>query len=160
MWKVAPSFPVINGRQYDVADGPAALLPSGNVLVMASPGVFKTPSHFFVFNGTNLDEVADTPNAASLSSYQGFMLVLPTGEIMFNSRLGDIELDKDTGVIAPNIAPVITTVPTTLVAGVSYVLSGTQLNGVSHRRRLWRRLPVGHELPAGPDDPPFVSRCS
>lgn len=131
IWKVAPSFPVINGKQYDSADGPAALLPSGNVLVMASPGVFQTPSHFFVFNGTNLTQVADTPNAASLSSYHGFMLVLPTGQIMFNSRLGDIELYTDTGVIAPNIAPVITKVPTTLVAGVSYVLSGTQLNGVS-----------------------------
>lgn len=130
-WTAAPSFPVINGKQYDVADGPAALLPSGNVLVMASPGVFQTPSHFFVFDGTTLTQVADTPNAASLSSYYGFMLVLPTGQIMFNSRLGDIELYTDTGVIAPNIAPVITQVPTSLVAGTSYMLSGIQLNGVS-----------------------------
>lgn len=125
IWKAAPSFPVINGQQYDSADGPAALLPSGHVLVMASPGVFQTPSHFFVFDGTTLTQVADTPNAASLASYQGFMLVLPTGEIMFNSRSRDIELYKDTGVIAPNIAPVITQVPTSLVAGVSYMLSGT-----------------------------------
>jgi hypothetical protein len=130
-WEVAPSFPVINGKQYDVADGPAAPLPSGNVLVMASPGVYQTPSHFFVFNGATLTQVADTPNAASLSSYFGFMLVLPNGEIMFNSRFRDIELYTDTGVIAPNSAPVITHVPTSLVAGNSYLLSGKQLNGVS-----------------------------
>ena len=130
-WTAAPDFPVIRGRQYDVADGPAALLPSGKVLVAASPGVSKTPTHFFVFDGANLNRVADTPNAARLSSYYGFMILLPTGQVMFNSRHGDIELFTDTGGIPPNIAPVITLVPTSLVASQSYVLSGKQLNGVS-----------------------------
>jgi hypothetical protein len=131
-WNAAPNFPVINGLRYDVADGPAALLPSGKVLVAASPGVnSQTPTHFFVFDGAKLQQVADTPNAASLSSYFGFMIVLPTGQVMFNSRFGDIELFTDTGGLAANIAPVITQVPTLLVAGKSYVLTGKQLNGVS-----------------------------
>jgi hypothetical protein len=131
-WKAATDFPVANGPQYDVADGPAALLPSGKVLVAASPGVIpRTPTHLFVFDGAKLQQVADTPNAASLSSYFGFMIVLPTGQVMFNSRFGDIELFTETGGIAPNIAPIITQVPTLLVAGKSYVLSGKQLNGVS-----------------------------
>jgi hypothetical protein len=51
---VAGDFPAGPGAShYAVADGPACLLPNGNVLVMASPvyptnppGVFNTPSHF------------------------------------------------------------------------------------------------------------------
>jgi hypothetical protein len=93
-WTPAKDFPMIGGLQYDASDGPAALLPSGNVLVMASPGVdHQTPAHFFLFDGKTKTlqqtAVVDTPNAASLSSYYGYMVVLPTGQVMFNSRLGD-----------------------------------------------------------------------
>jgi hypothetical protein len=130
-WKAGPDFPVINGLQYDVADGPASVLPSGNVLVAASPGVFKTPTHFFVFDGTKLTKVADTPNATRISSFEGFMLVLPTGQVMFNSRMGDIELYTDTGRIASGAAPEITAVRRSLVAGERYPFYGLQLNGVS-----------------------------
>lgn len=131
-WKAGPDLPVINGLQYTIADGPAALLPSGKVLIAASPGVLQKPTHFFVFDGTTLQQVADTTNAASLTSYYGFMIVLPTGQVMFNSRYGDIELYTDTGVIAPNSAPEITSpVPSPLVAGKSYVLYGKKLKGVS-----------------------------
>jgi hypothetical protein len=92
-WAIGPNFPTPGGVQYAVADGPAALLPSGKVLLMASPGVdHKPPAHFYVFDGKALQPVADTPNAAKLSSYYGYMIVLPTGQVMFNSRLGDIEL--------------------------------------------------------------------
>jgi hypothetical protein len=86
----AMDFPLVPGQTYHyaVADGPASLLPNGNVLVMASPvtnltcnnpppppppqcGVFNTPSLFFEFDGTTLTQVADSPNAASFISYQG-----------------------------------------------------------------------------------------
>src|SRR5204862_3253172 len=84
----AGDFPLVPGQTYHyaVADGPASLLPNGNVLVMASPVLltnppFSTPSHFFEFDGTNLTQVADSPNAASFISYQGAMLLLPTGEV-------------------------------------------------------------------------------
>jgi hypothetical protein len=136
-WTAGPDFPVINGLRFDVADGPAALLPSGKVLIAASPGINQSPTHFFVFDGTTLKQVADPPNAASLQSYYGFMIVLPTGQVMFNSRLGDIELFTDTspdtgGIAGARTAPVITLpVPTSLVAGKNYVLRGKQLNGMS-----------------------------
>jgi hypothetical protein len=130
-WIAAPSFPQIDGKLYQVADGPGATLPSGDVLVMASPGVYETPSHFFLFSGTKLTQVADTPNAADLSSFYGMMLVLPTGQVMFNSRDGDIELYTETAKPNAAWAPTITHVATHLVAGDSYVLSGKQLNGLT-----------------------------
>lgn len=131
-WKAGPDFPVIGGLHYAAIDGPAALLPSGKVLVAASPGPEQqTPTHFFVFDGTRLDQVGDTLNAAKLSSYYGYMILLPTGQVMFNSRFGDVELFTETGHIEHHIRPVITQVPTSLVAGKSYALSGKQLNGLS-----------------------------
>src|SRR5213076_2334242 len=89
----AGDFPVGPGAShYAVADGPASLLPNGNVLVMAGPvyptkppGVFNRPSHFFEFDGTNLTQVADSPNAASFISYQGRMLLLPSGEVLLTA---------------------------------------------------------------------------
>jgi hypothetical protein len=130
-WAAAPSFPVIGGAQYDVADGASAVLPDGNVLVDASPGVYQTPVHFWEFDGTNLTQVADTPNAPNLSSFDGFMIVLPTGQVMFNDRVGSIEFYNSTG--APKAAwlPVITSVPTTLTHGSSYTVSGKQLGGLT-----------------------------
>jgi hypothetical protein len=143
-WKAGPDLPMINGLQYVVADGPAALLPSGNVLIAASPSTnvlgpksdfFKTPTHFFVFDRIKLTQVADTPNATRISSFEGFMLVLPTGQVMFNSRMGDIELyteiGTETGLIAHNTAPEIIEVRRSLVAGGTYAIQGRQLNGVS-----------------------------
>lgn len=153
-WMEGPQFPAVGGVQYAIADGPAALLPSGKVLLMASPGVnHQPPAHFFLLDGMSWSQIADPKNAANLSAYYGYMIVLPTGEVMFNSRLGDIELYRDTGAIAANAAPVIAapfaaasptisprtgpfpteclSIPTTLVAGQSYCIPGRQLNGVS-----------------------------
>src|SRR5664279_1814621 len=63
------------------------------------------------------------------------MLVLPTGQVMFNSRMGDIELyteiGTETGLIAHNTAPEIIKVRRSLVAGGTYAIQGRQLNGVS-----------------------------
>jgi hypothetical protein len=130
-WTKGPMFPKIGGLQYSAADGPAALLPSGNVLVAASP-INQAPTHFFVFNGSSLAMDCDTANSAKLQSYYGFMIVLPTGQVMFNSRLGDVELYTEPEGGAPPPAPSnISLTNTTLIRGGSYGLSGTQLNGVS-----------------------------
>jgi hypothetical protein len=130
-WARGPMFPTIRRLQYSAADGPAALLPSGNVLVAASP-INQTPTHFFVFDGSTLTMVSDTANSAQLKSFYGFMIVLPTGQVMFNSRLGDIELYTETGGTGTPPAPSnISLTNTTLTPGCGYGLSGTQLNGVS-----------------------------
>ena len=61
-WTSGPDFPVIPGLgQLDVADGPAALLPNGHVLVSASPGLFNAPLYLFDFDGQSLTQVATPP---------------------------------------------------------------------------------------------------
>ena len=46
-WKAGPNFPKVNGQFVGIGDGPGALLPNGNVLIMASPGVFGQWSRVF-----------------------------------------------------------------------------------------------------------------
>jgi hypothetical protein len=130
-WSAGPSFPVIGGQQYDVADGPAAVLPDGDVLVTASPGDYTAPSHVFDFNGSTLTEVTDPPNAANVASNDVFMMVLPTGQVLYNDRVGDFVVYNPTGSANSAWLPSISAVPATLTAGRSYTLSGKQLNGLT-----------------------------
>jgi hypothetical protein len=130
-WSAGPTFPVIGGLQYDSADGAAAVLPDGQVLVDVSPGVYQTPTHFFKFDGTTLTRVVDPPNAASLSSYDGFMMMLPSGEVLFNDRIGDMEVYSDGKPAKAAWQPVIDSVPTSVAPGGTYLLSGKQLNGLT-----------------------------
>jgi hypothetical protein len=130
-WAKAPDFPVILGRKYSVNDGPGAPLPSGQVLVAASAGVYEGPTHFFLFNGTTLARIADNYNAADLASNYVFMMVLPTGEILVNSRLGDVEVYDGAGNPQSAWLPTVSAVPGVLAPGKTYRLSGTQLNGRS-----------------------------
>jgi len=102
-WSVGPDFP--NGL--DVADGPAALLPTGNVLVNTSPGIFNTPAVFFEFDGTKLNPVAGPPNASIDSSFFGNMLVLPTGQVLFTDFSNDIEIYTPSGTYNSAWAPAI-----------------------------------------------------
>ena len=129
-WSAGPSFPVIGGLQYDIADGPSAVLPNGDVLSGAGPGYANQPEHFFDFNGTSLLQVTDPPGAASLSTYYTYMLVLPTGQVL--CRLGGaLELYTGSGSPLSTWRPKITTVPTTLAHGATYTVSGRQLNGLT-----------------------------
>jgi hypothetical protein len=130
-WSAAPDFPKVGLQQLDIADGPAALLPNGNVLCMTSPGVFKSGVHFFEWNGTNFTEVAKTPNSPSNTSFYGRMLVLPTGQILLTDGSTDVELYASPGSPNPAWAPTITRVLATLTHGLTFALKGTQLNGFS-----------------------------
>ncbi len=131
LWTAGPDLPVIGGHKYQSADGPSAVLPSGRVLVDASPGVYQTPAHFFVFTGSSFVQVADPPNASRQSSYDGFMMVLPTGQILFNDRIGDLEVYTDDRPAKSNWLPVITAVPTIMSRGATHTVSGEQLDGLT-----------------------------
>jgi hypothetical protein len=126
-WIPGPDFP----GTLDIADGPASLLPSGNVLCAASPGIFNRPTHFFEFDGTSLTEVPKTPNANSKTSYEGRMLLLPTGEVLFTDGSSDVEIYTAAGSADSSWAPVIVRVPARIRAGGSYIIKGKQLNGLS-----------------------------
>lgn len=130
-WSSAPSFPVIGGQQYDEADGPAAVLSDGSVLLDASPGDYNMPVQFFVYNGKTMKEITNPPNAADQSSYFGYMLVLPTGQVLFNDRAGQMEVYTAGGTPKASWLPTITSVASTLAAGGTYTVSGKQLNGLT-----------------------------
>ena len=127
-WTAGPKLP---GNQ-DSADGAASILPDGNVLFDASPGVFNSPTHFFVWNGSTITQVADTAEASFDSSYVTRFVVLPTGQVMFDDGTGDIEIFNADQTANSSWAPTITSISsTTLNGGSTYSLKGTQLSGRS-----------------------------
>jgi hypothetical protein len=126
-WAAGPDFP--NGL--DIADGPAALLPDGNVLVDTSPGFGNLPTFFFEWDGTNLNPVPGPPLAPTDSSYFGNMLILPTGQILFTDFSNDIEIYTAQGTYNPALAPRIQKAPSTVTPGGSYLISGHYFNGFS-----------------------------
>jgi hypothetical protein len=128
-WSVGPSLPSIGGLQYDSADGAAATLPNGQILVDASPGDYTPPTHFFLFDGTSFTQIADPANAPNESSTRGRMLVLPTGQVMYDDGIAT-QIYTPTGAPAAAWRPVIATVKTTLLPGSTNTLSGTQLAGL------------------------------
>jgi hypothetical protein len=127
LWSAGPTFP--NGL--GVADGPAALLPNGNVLVDASP-FFNPPSQFFEFNGSSLIAVSAPPNT-NVPSYFGRMLVLPTGQILFTHGSNQIQIYTPTGTYQSAWRPTISSsLPNTLNPGsINNFINGTQFNGLS-----------------------------
>jgi len=78
-WTPGPDFPDNLG----IADGPAAVLPNGKVLLETGPLIFQPPSVFFEWDGESLTQVPAPPGADIDPSYVGNMLVLPTGEILW-----------------------------------------------------------------------------
>jgi hypothetical protein len=129
-WTPTVDFP--NGN--DVADGPASLMPDGNILVMASPGVFQGVITIFIFNGSTFTQAPDTESSRSHQSWEIRTLLLPTGEVMYlvaDGRTKDVELATTTGRPDPAWAPRIRSVRSTLTRGNTYRVSGTQFNGLS-----------------------------
>lgn len=131
VWSAAPSFPVIHATQYDISDGPGAVLPDGDVLVAASrgPNQNRKPEHFFLFAGSSLTQVPDAPNDANVISWQTSMLVLPTGQVLVDN---DGTLYVYTGGGTPNSSwePDIGSIPGTVEPGGTYTVTGTQLDGL------------------------------
>ena len=128
LWSAGPIFP--NG--VGVADGPAALLPNGNVLVDASP-FFNPPSQFFEFDGASLISEPAPPNT-NVPSYFGRMLVLPTGQILFTHGSNQIQIYTPIGTYQSAWQPTISSssLPSTLNPGsVNNSVFGTQFNGLS-----------------------------
>ena len=131
-WAAGPFFPVTGGfNNLDIADGPACLLPNGNVLCGASPGVFNNPTFFFEFDGTHLNQVPATPRSSGNPSYVGNMLMLPSGQVMYTDFSSDVEIYTPIG--SPNNAwrPTISSCPTTVMSGQKYAIQGKQFNGLS-----------------------------
>ncbi|HVO79312.1 MAG TPA: kelch repeat-containing protein [Terriglobales bacterium] len=130
-WAAGPDFPKAGSQQLDMADAPAALLPNGHVLCDTSPGIFQNGVRFFEFDGTKFIRVPGTPDSRTNTSFEGRMLVLPTGQILFADGTKDIEIYTASGNPDPAWAPTIHSFPSTITRGGTFTISGTQLNGLS-----------------------------
>lgn len=107
-WSVGPDFP----RGDNAGDSFAVLLTNGDVLVEGDTGTS------YVFNGTTFTAGPAVP---------GSLMMLPTGEVL----VAGSEVYISTGTYSPAWAPAIRTVPSTVVRGSTYKISGTQFNGLS-----------------------------
>jgi hypothetical protein len=135
-WSQGPDFPHDkNGKLFQAFDAPAVLLPNGKVLCTAGPvetdGWAGKPSHCYEFDGTSLVAVPDPPNAATRSTWELRMLLLPNGEVLLSARSNDIRVYQPDGAPDPSWAPEITSAPSSVAPGNSYTLHGRQLNGLS-----------------------------
>src|SRR5271157_1849710 len=129
-WSVGPT--PANGL--DQADGPAALEPNGKVLAMLSPGLFQSGCQFVEYDpvANTLTNAANPADCPADSSYDGHLMVLPTGQIMFTDFSGTVEIYTPAAGVVSGVAPTITLVSSTINSpSTDNALSGTQLNGLT-----------------------------
>jgi hypothetical protein len=105
----------------DAADASAALLPSGHVLVASTLG------RFYEYDGAAMPVTGTLPNIGGNTGY--FVLPLPNGQALVTG--GVTQLYSDSGSANPAWAPTITAGPAVVARGTTYVISGTQFNGLS-----------------------------
>lgn len=129
-WTTGPTIPDIAGQPAKVDDGSAAPLPDGDVLLEASTETYGNPTQFYLYNGTSITPITNPPDAANVPSFATRMLVLPNGQILYNDD-AVMEVYTATGQAPAGELPSISSVPSSLSAGSTYTLSGTQLSGLS-----------------------------
>jgi hypothetical protein len=135
-WTAGPDMPNIGGK-LDSADGPAAVLPDGNILVQVSPGVFNAPSHFLEIQvkdptHVTMTQVNEPASASIQSSYEGRLLVLPTGQVLWSSDVGDVEIYTPQGKPVKNAIPKVKKVAKSLTVGSSNnQVTGFGFNGLT-----------------------------
>jgi hypothetical protein len=136
------------------SDGPSALEPNGKVLGMYSPGLFQNGCYFLEYDPitntltntttTKIPQPADCTPPSHDTSYDGMLMILPTGQIMFTAFNLDVEVYNPAPGIAmwtcnscvpaqsyPTAATIV--LPTTKLFGASLnnIVYGTGLNGMS-----------------------------
>jgi hypothetical protein len=105
----------------DPGDSSAALLPSGHALIATNSG------QFYEFDGTRLSVTGSLPTDGGNTEY--FVLPLPNGEALVT---GGVTFVYDgAGSANPAWAPTISAAPASVQRGSTYVIAGTQFNGLS-----------------------------
>jgi Kelch motif len=130
-WEAGPDFPIVGGKQLDSADGPAAPLPDGTILVSAGPGYTKPGVSFYEYNGVKFTAEPSVPRSPKDPTYYGRMLVLPTGQILYTDGTNDIQIYTATGTSTASWAPTIANFPSKITNKTAYAISGTQFNGLT-----------------------------
>jgi hypothetical protein len=134
-WVAGPILMDVNGKTLFAMDAPACLLPNGNVLCCGSPSPpceYPPPTAFFEFEPAyNKLELIKSPSNAGTPCYDGRMLLLPTGQVLFANGSNDIEVYSPEGSSNPSWKPQITSIPHIIEPKQTYTLQGRQLNGLS-----------------------------
>jgi len=127
-WSKGPNIPGVN----DVADGPAAVLPNGHVLVDTNPGYGISPSTFYSFNGSGWNTIPQ-PTGLTSSNTEGHRLLMTAAGTVLFTHVGNPEMWFFVPVAGFDSAaqPVITSLPSTVTRGKTYTVGGTQLNGIT-----------------------------
>ncbi len=129
-WMNGPTPP--NNLQQ--ADGPAALEPNGLVLAQLSPGLFQSGCQFLEYDpvANTLATTANSSQCPSDSSYEGHMMIFPTGQIGSIGFETQIHLYQGKAGVVSGVAPTILANANYLAVGSkNNVLYGKQLNGLS-----------------------------
>ena len=121
----------------DADDASAALLPSGHVLIAAPSG------RFYEYNGATMPVTGTLTSNGGTTVY--FVLPLPNGQALVTGGVTQVYAGAGT----PNAAwaPTVTAAPAVVTRGSSYLVSGTQFNGLSQAAM------VGDELNAATNYP-------
>jgi hypothetical protein len=136
-WKSGPVLSY-EGVTYTEADAPAATLPDGNILMSASPGYGVTPSHFWELSigskgHVGATQVSDPAQAPNTSDFEGNLLVLPTGQVLWdNSQTtpNEVAIYTPNGGARSAWRPVVSSVTSPLQVGsTENAISGTNFNG-------------------------------
>lgn len=136
-WVQGPTIPQVNPQQpLGAVDAPAVVLPNGNVLFTAgpitTPATFNAPTFFFEYDPTT-NTIAAVPGAATSSQvpYWGRMMMLPNGQALYTAGSNVVSLYTPSGAPDPVWHPTITSCPSSVRRGVTYTLSGRQINGLT-----------------------------
>ncbi|HLY05768.1 MAG TPA: hypothetical protein VKR31_08480 [Rhizomicrobium sp.] len=136
-WTSGPTLKV-GGTTYFMADAPAAVLPDGNVFLSASPGYGNvTPEHFWEMSisktgAVKATQVNDNTSAPHSNSFTNNMLLLPTGQVLWDDSQFSTEVAVYTPKGKPKAAwlPVVSSVKSSLKVGsTGNAISGTNFNG-------------------------------
>ena len=135
-WAAGPNLVDGSGNGLSAMDAPAVLLPSGKVLLTASPSnnvcSYPAPTTFLLYDpATNKAPVVTGPSNNSKACFWGRLLLLPTGQALYSNGSNDIEVYLPDGSPQAAWQPTITDAPGRMIVGQTYVISGTQLNGLS-----------------------------
>lgn len=124
-WAAGSTFPSSLGAW----DAPGAMMPNGKVLLAVGPQHYGTPTTIFEYDpGTNALTQVSSPSFGG-PAFVGRMLMLPTGQVLWTNGNNQLYVYTPDGSPDPSWKPTITDV--TDNGDGSFLLTGTQLNGIS-----------------------------
>ena len=135
LWTPGPTLVDSSGSTSFPMDAPAVLLPNGKVLCVGGPSPpcnFPPPTTFFEYDpAPNVAAVITSPPTGGSKPFEGRFLLLPSGQVLFSNNSPNVQVYTPDR--APNAAwkPTIISFPATMLAGNTYIITGTQFNGLS-----------------------------